>query len=70
MFLSELAKQYTYEFSDFDSMNQELKIQVQVKDTLKSQELLSFLMTQGTVTHFSEKIPSINDIFIQAVNPS
>ncbi len=70
LFLSELAKQYTYELSDFDSMNQELKIQVQVKDTLKSQELLSFLMTQGTVTHFSEKIPSINDIFIQAVNPS
>ena len=51
-------------------MNQELKIQVQVKDTLKSQELLSFLMTQGTVTHFSEKIPSINDIFIQAINQS
>lgn len=70
LFLSELAGQYTYELSDFDSMNQELKIQVQVKDTLKSQELLSFLMTQGTVTHFSEKIPSINDIFIQAINQS
>jgi ABC-2 type transport system ATP-binding protein len=70
LFLSELAQQYTYEFTDFNSIQQELKIQVQVNDALKSQELLAFLIAKGTVTHFSEKIPSINDIFIQAVNPS
>lgn len=70
VFLKELAQQYTVEPADFTSVNQELKIQVQVKDAQQSQELLSFLMSQGVVTHFSEKIPSINDIFIQAVSQS
>ena len=30
-------------------------------------ELLSILSQNGQVTHFAEKIPSVNDIFIQTV---
>ena len=32
-----------------------------------SNELLSILSQNGQVTHFAEKIPSVNDIFIQTV---
>lgn len=70
LFLGELAQEYVYNLSDFNTMNQELKMEVQVNDVAQSQKLLSFLLSKGTVTYFSEKIPSINDIFIQAVNQS
>jgi ABC-2 type transport system ATP-binding protein len=33
-----------------------------------SNELLSLLLNRGIVTHFSEKIPTANDIFIQSVS--
>jgi ABC-2 type transport system ATP-binding protein len=31
------------------------------------QELLEILLKNGQITHFVEKIPSVNDIFIQTV---
>jgi ABC-2 type transport system ATP-binding protein len=33
-------------------------------------ELLNILTQRGQVTHFVEKIPSVNDIFIQTVSNS
>ena len=52
-----------------DTLNQkndELKLEVQL-GTATPNELLNTLIQRGQVTHFVEKIPSVNDIFIKTV---
>jgi ABC-2 type transport system ATP-binding protein len=50
----------------FRSLNKELKLEIQIGNAMPN-ELLSLLTQNGQVTHFVEKIPTVNDIFIQAV---
>jgi ABC-2 type transport system ATP-binding protein len=54
--------------TNFKSLNNEIKLEVQLGKALPN-ELLHILTQRGQVTHFMEKIPSVNDIFIQAVAP-
>lgn len=51
----------------FKSLNEDLKLQIEL-GTANSNELLHVLTQRGQVTHFVEKIPSVNDIFIQTVS--
>jgi ABC-2 type transport system ATP-binding protein len=44
-----------------------LKLEVQLGNAMPN-ELLQVLTQRGQVTHFVEKIPSVNDIFIQTVS--
>jgi ABC-2 type transport system ATP-binding protein len=53
--------------TNFKSLNNEIKLEVQLGKALPN-ELLHILTQRGQVTHFMEKIPSVNDIFIQAVS--
>ena len=53
--------------TNFKSLNNEIKLEVQLGNALPN-ELLHILTQRGQVTHFMEKIPSVNDIFIQAVS--
>ncbi|QBN18554.1 ABC transporter ATP-binding protein [Flavobacterium nackdongense] len=53
--------------TNFKSLNNEIKLEVQLGNALPN-ELLHLLTQRGQVTHFMEKIPSVNDIFIQAVS--
>lgn len=63
----QLTQKFTLNQTNFKSLNEDLKLEVQLGDHT-SNELL-FLLTQfGQVTHFVEKIPSVNDIFIQTVS--
>lgn len=64
---SELNQNYQYTLTEFNSIYNDLKINVKLKDGQTSNQLLSFLMSKGEVVHFSEVIPSANDIFIQAI---
>lgn len=50
----------------FKSLNNELKLEIQLGNATPN-ELLNILTQCGQVTHFVEKIPSVNDIFIQTV---
>ncbi len=50
----------------FKSLNNELKLEIQLGNATPN-ELLNLLTQCGQVTHFVEKIPSVNDIFIQTV---
>jgi ABC-2 type transport system ATP-binding protein len=50
----------------FKSLNDDLKLEVQLGN-YNQNDLLAILMEFGKVTHFMEKIPSVNDIFIQSV---
>lgn len=62
----ELTQKFTLQQTDFKSLNDELKLEVQINGSTPN-ELLNILTQNGQVTHFVEKIPSINDIFIQTV---
>jgi len=53
--------------TNFKSLNDELKLEIQIGNATPN-ELLSLLTQRGQVTHFVEKIPSVNDIFIQTVS--
>ncbi|MBP6374624.1 MAG: ATP-binding cassette domain-containing protein, partial [Flavobacterium sp.] len=64
--LAELNQRFSVQPTQFKSLNNELQLQIQLNNT-SSNELLHALTQRGQVTHFVEKIPSVNDIFIQTV---
>lgn len=51
----------------FKTINDELRLNVQIAKGASSNELITHLSSQGELTHFVEVIPSANDIFIQTV---
>lgn len=63
----DLTQKFTVEQAHFKSLNDELKLNVQI-GTATPNDLLNILTQRGQVTHFVEKIPSVNDIFIQTVS--
>ena len=63
----DLTQKFTVSQADFESLNDELKLEIQL-GTATSNELLHLLTQRGQVTHFVEKIPSVNDIFIKTVS--
>jgi ABC-2 type transport system ATP-binding protein len=62
----DLTQKFTVGPANFKSLNQELKLEIQL-GTGTPNELLHLLTQRGQVTHFVEKIPSVNDIFIKTV---
>lgn len=62
----DLSQKFTLSQTDFKSLNDELKLEIQL-GTATPNELLNTLIQRGQVTHFVEKIPSVNDIFIKTV---
>ena len=65
----DLTQKFTVGPTHFKSLNDELKLEIQL-GSATSNELLHLLTQRGQVTHFMEKIPSVNDIFIQTVSQS
>ncbi|MDI1256320.1 MAG: ATP-binding cassette domain-containing protein [Flavobacterium sp.] len=63
----DLTQKFTVGPTNFKSLNDELKLEIQL-GTATSNELLHVLTQRGQVTHFVEKIPSVNDIFIKTVS--
>ena len=63
----ELAEKFSITKASFKTLEDELKLNVKLQQDEKPNELLSYLTTKGEVSHFVELIPSVNDIFIQAV---
>lgn len=63
----DLTQKFTVGQADFKSLNDDLKLEIQLGNAT-SNELLHILTQRGQVTHFVEKIPSVNDIFIQTVS--
>ncbi len=62
-----ITQNYTIQPTNFKSLNNELKLDINLGNSLPN-ELLNILTSKGQVTHFVEKIPSVNDIFIQTVS--
>ena len=65
--LTVLAQEYEVAPTNFKSLNKELKLEIQIGNSSPN-ALLQLLMQVGQVTHFMEKIPSVNDIFIKTVS--
>lgn len=63
----DLTKKFKVSPTHFKSLNDDVKLEVQLGEH-HANELLSILTQNGQVTHFVEKIPSVNDIFIQTVS--
>lgn len=63
----DLTQKFTVGQTDFKSLNDELKLQIELGSALPN-DLLNVLTGRGQVTHFMEKIPSVNDIFIKTVS--
>ena len=63
----QLTQKFKVVHTNFKSLNDDIKLEVELGN-LNSNELLSILTNFGQVTHFVEKIPSVNDIFIQSVS--
>ena len=61
-----ITQKFTVSPATFKSLNNELKLEIQLGNATPN-ELLNILTQRGQVTHFVEKIPSVNDIFIQTV---
>ncbi|MGV3696425.1 ABC transporter ATP-binding protein [Flavobacterium sp.] len=63
----DLSQKFTLSQTDFKSLNDELKLEINLGNATPN-ELLNTLVQRGQVTHFVEKIPSMNDIFIKTVS--
>lgn len=68
LLLSEINQKFKSVPASFKSLDNELKLEIQLDAFVTSRELLNFLTQKGDVTYFVEKIPSVNDIFIQTVS--
>ncbi|MHA3788077.1 ABC transporter ATP-binding protein [Flavobacterium hauense] len=64
----ELGQKYQVAPASFKTLDDELKLQITLPEGVSSRQLLSDLVQKGDVTYFVEKIPSVNDIFIQTVS--
>jgi ABC-2 type transport system ATP-binding protein len=62
----DITQKFTVGQTNFKSLNDELKLEIQLGNATPN-ELLNILTQRGQVTHFVEKIPSVNDIFIRTV---
>ena len=51
----------------YKSLNDELKLNIMLKENESSNDLLEFLTSNAQVNHFNELVPTVNDIFIQTV---
>ena len=62
----DLTQKFIVSPANFKSLNNDLKLEIQI-GTASPNDLLAILTQRGQVTHFLEKIPSVNDIFIKTI---
>ncbi|RXR29357.1 ATP-binding cassette domain-containing protein [Flavobacterium piscinae] len=63
----DLTQKFTVNPAEFKSLNDDLKLEIGLGNA-NPNELLSLLTQRGQVTHFVEKIPTANEIFIKTVS--
>jgi len=66
-FLNEIGNQFKFHAYEDSGINTDLSLTVFLKGNESSTELVRFLNTNAEITHFTEIIPSANDIFLKAV---
>ena len=62
-----ISDKFTISPAVYKSLNDELKLNIKLKENESSNDLLAFLTSNAQVNHFNELVPTVNDIFIQTV---
>ncbi|WP_299362587.1 ABC transporter ATP-binding protein [Winogradskyella sp.] len=65
--LTEIKDKFEVLPATFKNLNDDIKMNVKIDDSISSNDLLSFLASKAEVHHFVEVIPTANDIFIETV---
>lgn len=65
--LQELNEKFILGKAKFQSINDDLKLTIQLQENETQNDLLTYLLTKARINHFVEVIPSVNDIFIKTV---
>ena len=65
--LLELKNSFLVTEANFKSLYDELKLNIHKEENQTTNELLQFLNSRAEVTHFVEKIPSMDEIFMKSV---
>ena len=63
----DIEQKFTVFPATFKNLNDDLKLNIRLKEQESSNDLLAYLTTRAEVNHFVEVIPSANEIFIQSV---
>lgn len=63
----QIKEKYSVSKASFKSLEEDLKLNIKLKDGHTSSNLIQFLSSKAQVNHFTEIIPNASDIFIQAV---
>lgn len=63
----EIGSHFKYSKADFKSLEDDLKLNIELGSTDSPSDLLAFLSKSAQINHFVEVIPNANDIFIQTV---
>ncbi|MBE0424422.1 MAG: ABC transporter ATP-binding protein [Lutibacter sp.] len=67
LLLNQISAQFTVENSQLMSFNDDLRLLISLKNGETSKDLIEFLNNKAQITHFTEVIPSVNDIFLKSV---
>jgi ABC-2 type transport system ATP-binding protein len=67
LLLDQISKQFIVEISKTTSFNDDLRLLISLKNGETSKDLIEFLNNKAQITHFTEVIPSVNDIFLKSV---
>ncbi|MBI9041699.1 ABC transporter ATP-binding protein [Lutibacter sp.] len=65
--LSEISSHFTISTNKEISIDNELRLVIGLKDNETSKDLIQYLNDKAQINHFTEIIPSANDIFLKAV---
>ncbi|MDP3353771.1 MAG: ATP-binding cassette domain-containing protein [Flavobacteriaceae bacterium] len=63
----QLSAQFDVNYSQFKSLNNDLKMTIKLPENISQNELITLLTQKATVNHFVEVVPTVNEIFIKAV---
>ncbi|MCL6217631.1 ABC transporter ATP-binding protein [Zunongwangia pacifica] len=65
--MAELQEKFKIGKAHFKSINEDLKVSIQLQPDENPNDLIQYLLTKARINHFVEVIPSVNDIFIKTV---
>ena len=67
LLLNQIEEHFTVEKSKAISFNEDFRLLFSLKNGETSKDLIKFLNNKAQITHFTEVIPSVNDIFLKSV---
>jgi len=67
LIFKQLSEQFEVKYSQFKSLNNDLKMTIKLPENYSQNDLLNVLTQKAMVNHFVEVVPTVNEIFIKAV---